>query len=262
MILDVTPEDTTYLEITSEIKSDITEADDGGTEIVSDISVLLDTKDTSYQEGATTDLTEVQNDVETEDIGPSPCYQNNFNNESDLSNLVKQNGVWSLNPNGYLQQTEFMEGGWRMAYLDMGNFDNFEATIRVRMIETDIYGIDQHTGLLFRYTKTGENGYDENLDKGYILEIEKANGTNLDLTLEDVNKTRLFTVTMDGFVPGEQYNTWYELKVKAVGNKITAYFEGQEMFSLQNDLYSSGKIGFGSHATESHFDDLEVCEIE
>lgn len=189
-----------------------------------------------------------------QDTTNSLCYVNNFNEESDLDSLVSQNGIWLWNPEGYLQQTEY-GGGWRMAYLDIGKYSDFEVKLKVRM-KLIQYG-DDHTALVFRYTDNGDTDYNEYEDYGYNLEIEHGNGSQFDLTLENHNNKRLITVNVNG-----EYDKWYELGIKAVGNQLTAYFEGEEIFIIFDDNYLEGKVGFGSHATNSDFDDLKICPLD
>jgi hypothetical protein len=43
---------------------------------------------------------------------------------------------------------------------------------------------------------------------------------------------------------------------------ITAGLNGQEVFTVESFLYSTGNIGFGSHSSESHFDNLNGCGVE
>ncbi len=182
----------------------------------------------------------------------SRCYSNDFNEDSDLDDLIAQNGVWSRDLGGYLQQTE-VGGGYRMAHLNNATYSDFDATIKVRVPSG--FGGDAHTGMLFRYTRESTVGYDYDIDRGYILEIEEGDGSSFELTLEDAYNARLFYTRVDG-----EFDTWHNLRVRAIGSTITGYFNGEETFTLENSLYSSGHIGFGSHASESHFDDLEICE--
>ncbi|MBS3128602.1 DUF1080 domain-containing protein [Candidatus Woesearchaeota archaeon] len=182
----------------------------------------------------------------------SGCYSNDFNEDSDLENLVAQNGVWSRDVEGYLKQIE-LGGGYRMAYLNNATYSDFDATVKVRVPSG--FGGDAHTGMLFRYTRESTVGYDYDIDRGYILEIEEGDGSSFELTLEDAYNARLFYTRVDG-----AFDTWHNLRVRAIGSSITGYFNGVEIFTLENSLYSSGNVGFGSHASESHFDDLEICE--
>ncbi len=197
----------------------------------------------------------ISNAVRTFDYFPD-CYFNNFDEDSSISNLTEQNGVWDRNPSGYLEQTE-VGGGWRMSYINNRTFNDFDATIRIRVPAG--FGGDSHTALLFRYTRGSLAGYDADaeLDRGYALELERGDGTHFDLTLEDANRARLATQRVEG-----SFEPWHELRVRAVGNTITAYFNGREEFSLEDSRYSSGRVGFGSHFSESYFDGLEVCPLD
>ncbi len=142
-----------------------------------------------------------------------------------------------------------------MSYIPGQTYADLDATVRVRVPEG--FTGDAHSGLLFRYTRNSPIGYDPNVDKGYILEIEEGTGSTFELTLEDAYVNRLHFAT----VPGG-FNTWHILRVVAIGPEITAYFNGQEIFTVTDSLYSSGNIGFGSHASVSQFNNLNVCAVE
>lgn len=182
---------------------------------------------------------------------PIPCYVNPLDT---LENIVAQNGVWSIDTEGYLKQTE-VAGGYRMAYLDNATYADFDASIKVR-VPSGFSG-DAHTGLLFRYTRESTAGYDYDNDRGYILEIEEGDGSSFELVLEDVYNARLFYTRVDG-----TFDTWHTLRVRTIGSTIVGYFNGEEIFTMEDSLYSSGHFGFGSHASESHYKYLEVCPAE
>lgn len=196
------------------------------------------------------DISTLPDVLSTPDL-PGGCYMNDFNDASDLEYLVAQNGVWSRDAEGYLKQIE-VGGGYRMAYLSNATYSDFDATVKVR-VPSGFSG-DAHTGMLFRYTRESETGYNYDIDRGYILEIEEGDGSSFELTLEDAYNARLFFTRVDG-----AFDTWHTLRVRAAGSNITGYFNGEEIFTLENSLYSSGQIGFGSHISVSYFDDLEIC---
>lgn len=181
------------------------------------------------------------------DVGS--CYRNTL---ETLDGIVTQNGIWSI-VDGHLRQTE-VGGGYRMAYLESGTHTDFDVTMMVRVPSG--FGGDAHTGMLFRYNRGTTIGYDDRFDRGYILEIEEGDGSSFELTLEDAYISILLSTRVEG-----GFDTWHTLRVRAEGSSITGYFNGVEIFSLDNTLYSSGKIGFGSHASVSHFDDVEVCDL-
>lgn len=198
-----------------------------------------------------------ETDITMNDAGMLLCYNNTFNDDLDLEDLVIQNGTWLRDSDQYLKQTEAtpIPVGYRMSYFDNIARSNLDATVKVR-VPNEFTG-DAHTGLLFRYTRNSQFGYDSSVDKGYFLGIEKGTGSTFDLTLEDAYISRIHTVQVSG-----SFDTWHNLRVTAIGNTITAYFNGEEIFSIQNSLYNMGHVGFGSHASVSHFDDLEVCGTE
>ncbi len=194
-------------------------------------------------------------DAEGDDVAnPPACYANGFNGDANFADFTMQNGIWVRHPDGYAQQTE-IGGGWRVGYFPDRAYADFQASLRVRLSEGP-FGSSQHAGLIFRYTRGSITGYDERLDRGYILEIENGHDGGFDLTLEDLNESRLRTERVTG-----AYDEWHTLTVRAIGPEIRASFNDAEVFVLNNTLYTRGNVGLGSHAGRGDFDDLEACEL-
>ena len=213
----------------------------------------------------------VYSDVRQEDIGrgiidsgkpdvgnqPNPCYSNNFDEEDDLTSLLFQGGQWSRHPDGYLQQTESNpDGTWGFAHIKERTVSDFEATVRIRTLEDNNprMGVgNKHTGLVFRY--------DMETGAGYVLQMEGLNRDSFFITLTDM-LTRANVQTIQQFCGeiGCQINVWEDLRLRAEGDRITVYLQERELFSVQNNLYSTGSIGFAAYPfNASHFDDVEIC---
>ncbi len=223
-------------------------------DVLSDISDIPDS-DISHDAN--------QRDTSSQPNPPDHCSIRTFDDESDIADMTWQEGMWVRNPEGYVQQTEGGTGGWRTAYFDTLTSDDFEASLRIRMredLDPQVGVVNKHTGLLFRYSRNSRGGLDPELDHGYVLQMEYFDGDAFDLSLNDIGKGRIESTRMHCGSIGCQHDRWYELKVRAVGSNITAYLNGERKFSVFDEKYSSGHIGFACHAFgQSHFDDLQVC---
>lgn len=195
--------------------------------------------------------------AEVKDKGDSSsvCYNNNFTTESDFAKIISENDAWIWNKKGYVQQKESGSGN-KVSIVNNVDYTNFEASVKFRMIDSGI-GVNQYTAFPFRY--------DFMADKGYALVIGHADGNTFSFSLYDWPKGPIKGVTMNCSPNisttdcGVMYNNWYTLKVKAIGDNITAYFEGEEVFTTQKALYSSGKIGLATISVRADFDDVDIC---
>lgn len=195
------------------------------------------------------------------DVGnpPNPCYINRFDEQNDLASILFQGGEWSRHPEGYLQQTESNpDATWSFAYVRELTVSDFEAKVRIRTLEDNNprMGVgNKHTGLVFRY--------DAETSAGYMLQMEGLDRNFFSITLTDLlTRETIQTVRQDCGEIGCQINVWEELKLRAEGDQITVYLQERELFSVQNNLYSTGSIGLAAYSfNASHFDDLEICPI-
>ncbi len=184
------------------------------------------------------------------------CYTSAF--KTGLDKVVGKKGTWEWNQQGYVQQTE-KGGGLKVAIIDTKDYDNFEASVKFRMINS-LFGVEQFTLFPFRY--------DPITNKGYAIAVGQANQNSFLIQLLDIGGKNIKQVGMTcapniGTTDcGVMYDVaWYSVKVKAIGNNIKAYFEGKEVFTLQDNTYTSGKIGFATLNVRADFDDVNICPL-
>jgi hypothetical protein len=126
---------------------------------------------------------------------------------------------------------------------DEGSFQDLDLSVKFKAVSGSI---DRAGGLVFRL-KDPNNYY-----------IVRANALENNYRLYHVVNGRRsqfaganFTVTS-----GE----WHELRVEAVGNKITCYYDGSKKIEATDDTFKdAGKIGLWTKADSvTYFDDLKV----
>jgi hypothetical protein len=60
-----------------------------------------------------------------------------------------------------------------------------------------------------------------------------------------------------------EYGKWLTLRMEVRGNRITASVNGQEVVSVENDLYPKGSVGFTTYKGEDvRFDNIRVTPLE
>ncbi len=126
---------------------------------------------------------------------------------------------------------------------DEGSFRDLDISVKFKAVSGSV---DQAGGLVFRL-KDANNYY-----------IVRANA------LED--NYRLYHVVNGSRVQFAGANfkvssgAWHELRVEAVGNKFTCYFDGAKKIEATDDTFKdAGKVGLWTKADSvTHFDDLRV----
>jgi len=126
---------------------------------------------------------------------------------------------------------------------DEGSFRDLDISVKFKAVSGSV---DQAGGLVFRL-KDANNYY-----------IVRANA------LED--NYRLYHVVNGGRVQFAGANfkvssgAWHELRVEAVGNKFTCYFDGAKKIEATDDTFKdAGKVGLWTKADSvTYFDDLRV----
>ena len=127
-------------------------------------------------------------------------------------------------------------------------FADFELTL-------DYKAIKGNSGFYFRLAPE-DNGLGF---KGYHAEIDAA-GTNAggiyDVAVDWITKPDEALVAK-AFKPGQ----WNTMKVKALGQDITVWLNGQKMSEIQFDRSDKGKLGFQLHAGEDTTIQLRNLEV-
>ena len=126
---------------------------------------------------------------------------------------------------------------------DEGIFQDLDLTVKFKAVSGNI---DRAGGLVFRL-KDPNNYY-----------IVRANALENNYRLYHVvnGRRRQFAGANFKVTSGE----WHELRVEAVGNKITCYYDGSKKIETRDDTFKkAGKVGLWTKADSvTHFDDLKV----
>jgi len=126
---------------------------------------------------------------------------------------------------------------------DEGSFQNLDVSVKFKAVSGNI---DRAGGLVFRL-KDPNNYY-----------IVRANALENNYRLYHVVNGRRSQFAGANFkvTSGE----WHELRVEAVGNKFTCYYDGSKKIEATDDTFKdAGKVGLWTKADSvTHFDDLRV----
>ncbi len=126
---------------------------------------------------------------------------------------------------------------------DEGSFQDLDVSVKFKAVSGSI---DRAGGLVFRL-KDANNYY-----------IVRANALENNYRLYHVVNGRRsqFAGANLKVTSGE----WHELRVEAVGNKITCYYDGNKKIEATDDTFKDeGKVGLWTKADSvTHFDDLKV----
>jgi hypothetical protein len=126
---------------------------------------------------------------------------------------------------------------------DDGAFRDLDLDVRFKAVSGDV---DRAAGLVFRF-KDANNYY-----------VVRANTLENNYNLYHVvdGRRREISGTSVKVASGE----WHQLRVEAVGNKITCYYDGDTKIETTDDTFKeAGKIGLWTKADSvTYFDDLYV----
>jgi hypothetical protein len=130
-----------------------------------------------------------------------------------------------------------------LAIADEGSFRDLELSVKFKAVSG---AVDRAGGLVFRFVDA--NNY-------YVV---RANALEDNFNLYRVVSGRRRQITGSGVkvTSGE----WHELRIDAVGNKITCYYDGSKKIETTDETFKdTGKIGLWTKADSvTYFDDLRV----
>jgi hypothetical protein len=130
-----------------------------------------------------------------------------------------------------------------MAIADEGSFRDLDLTVKYKASSGKV---DRAGGLVFRFKDA--NNY-------YVL---RANALEDNFNLYRVVNGRRTEIA--GSRAKVTSGAWHELRVEAVGDKFTCYYDGSKKIEAADDTFKdAGKIGLWTKADSvSYFDDLQV----
>lgn len=169
-------------------------------------------------------------------------------------------GVWVVmkddtapSKGAVLAQTDADTTGYRFPVCVYDGLTLKDADISVK-IKAVSGKVDQGGGVVWRY-KDKDNYYivRANALENNVVLYRVLNGKREDLPLKGEGKTYGKKVK----VPSGQWNT---LRVTAQGDLFTVYFNGQQLYQVEDETFKdAGKIGLWTKADSViHFDDLQV----
>jgi hypothetical protein len=130
-----------------------------------------------------------------------------------------------------------------VAVLKEGIYKDVTLTVRARSLSGKV---DQGFGLVWRY-KDGNNYYITrcNADENNCTIYHTLDGRRRAFLNHDVKVST---------------NTWHTLKVEAMGNHFTVWFDGSKVLDARDDMFKdAGKVGLWTKADSViEFDDLTV----
>jgi hypothetical protein len=144
-----------------------------------------------------------------------------------------------------IAQTSTDQTDYRFPLLiaDEGSFQDLDLSVKFKAVSGSV---DRAGGLVFRL-KDPNNYY-----------IVRANALENNYRLYRVVSGRRSQFAGANFkvTSGE----WHELRVEALGNKITCYYDGSKKIEATDDTFKhAGKVGFWTKADSvTYFDDLKV----
>ena len=175
---------------------------------------------------------------------PAKFHQALTGGGGPVSWVIQQDGSAPSNPN-VLTQTSADKTDYRfpLAVADEGSFQNLELSVKFKAISGEI---DRAGGFVFRL-KDANNYY-----------VVRANA------LEDNFNIYHVVHGMRRQIKGSRVKVssgeWHELRVEAVGDMITCYFDGDKKIEATDETFKdAGKIGLWTKADSvTSFDDLKV----
>lgn len=131
--------------------------------------------------------------------------------------------------------------------IDQAIFDNFQ-------MDADVM-LAKDSGVVSLVFRANDNGW-----KSYMVQLNPAENKLRLLNSDDQAPNRLFqeqNVQID-------INTVYKLQVRAEGEKLNVYWNGEEtpVFSINDNAYSSGRIGLHVYNTQALFQHVMIKDLK
>jgi hypothetical protein len=174
-------------------------------------------------------------------------FFDNFNT-GNLENWTVRQGTWSAFNGQYYTSTGLVENGISTANLE--NLTNYTVQTDIAFKDT---GTGFRAGIIFRYVDY-QNYYTFELSHEYSCAVigkydpsAPDYGTNLAWLIQ-------------GSYP-IQTNTDYLIKVVVQNNNFTCFINGQQVLSITDSSYLSGKVGLRARNADVLFDNFRVTPL-
>jgi hypothetical protein len=161
----------------------------------------------------------------------------------DYANYAYQ---WVKLPNETVFSQPSVGGG---AYMVAGPTEGYaNESIRARMRATQFSGADRWFGLIGRYVDASNY---------YYITVRSSNNISLRKLSNGV------ATTLDTAAMPVALNTWYNLRLDIVGNKLRAYVDGRLVLEATDSSspHAAGRYGVGAYKTAAQADDFLAVQL-
>ncbi len=156
-------------------------------------------------------------------------------------------------PNVFAQVSNDKTGGrFPLAIFDKASFTDGSLSVKFKSVSGSV---DQAAGLVWRYRDP---------DNYYIV---RANALEDNVVLYKLDGGKRISLAPKG-TPAKTYGvkhkvpkeTWCTLKVTFQGNLFTVFFDGKQIFEVEDSTFTgAGKVGFWTKADSvTYFDDFQI----
>ncbi len=167
--------------------------------------------------------------------------------------VIQKDETAPSKPNVMAQVSDDKTGGrFPLAIFDQANFADGSVSVKFKAVSGSV---DQAAGIVWRY---------RNPDNYYIV---RANALEDNVVLYKVEGGKRISLAPKG-TPGNTYgvkypvpkNTWCTLKVTFQGKSFTVFFNGTQLFEVEDATFGdAGKAGLWTKADSvTYFDDFQV----
>jgi len=189
-------------------------------------------------------------------------YCDGYADFSDWSEYDPYNtGNWTLQSNN-TEIYQSVNGGYPTFYVSDNEYENsyMEGKIKIDNDGDDdsvgiVFGLKDNTHyFLINWGKSSSG----NSEGDYLLSLQKIDGES------PSNHGGTGGTTLGGTNTGWSYNTWYDIKVVNLNNKVSVYIDGTLKFSVDNisGIPEKGKLGFYNQSqSKVHYKDFYIATM-
>ena len=174
-----------------------------------------------------------------------PLASDDFKNDT-LEGWETEHGSWNVEDGVLAQTSNYWSGGLKggtYAFTGSSNWRDYSVSARVMSKDDDTIG------LIFRYL---------NANNFYIFSWKKQDRKLLFTKVANGNTTTLVEKEL-----GYQEEKWYQLKVNVAESEMSAFIDGEKIFSVVDDELTRGKAGVYCHGNDGgYFDDFSVTKVK
>jgi CubicO group peptidase (beta-lactamase class C family) len=171
--------------------------------------------------------------------GTGNLFSDNF--QSGAGAWTPLSGTWGIATDGTQVYRQTNNTNNARSSAGQATWTNQRLTVRVKPLSWN--GTDRFVAVFARF-RDANNYYYVTLRSSNKLELKKfVNGTTTTLA------TKTFTVAL---------NTWYTVKLEAIGNSLSVSVNGTPQLSGTDSTFPTGKIGLGTFNATASFDDVVV----